>query len=234
MKNIIVIGAGKGIGLEVVQQLRAEGNNVFAITRSESAELAATGAVVLIQQIGKNDIENVEHLPEEIHGLVYCPGSIMLKPFNRFTKEDFQADFEQNVLGAVNAIQTFLPKMKKSRDCSIVLYSTVATKVGMPFHASIAASKGAIEGLGRSLAAELAASNIRVNVIAPSLTDTPLASALLNTPEKQDAAAKRHPLKRVGSTQDMASLTTFLLSDNATWITGQVIGVDGGMGSLKV
>jgi NAD(P)-dependent dehydrogenase (short-subunit alcohol dehydrogenase family) len=150
------------------------------------------------------------------------------------TSQDFLNDFQQNILGAVNLIQKVLPALKKAEGASIVLYSTVAVKAGMPFHASVAAAKGAVEGLSRSLAAEFAASRIRVNVVAPSLTDTPLASALLNTPEKKEAAGKRHPLQRVGTAEDMAKLTNFLLSDDSGWITGQVIGADGGLGSLRV
>ena len=173
-------------------------------------------------------------MPEEIHGLVYCPGSINLKPFNRLTQQDFINDFQQNVLGAVAIIQKLLPNLKKANGASIVLFSTVAAKLGMPFHASIAASKAAIEGLAKSLAAELAGSKIRVNVIAPSLTDTPLATALLNTSEKKDASGKRHPLQRVGTAEEMAKFVAFLISEDSSWITGQIIGIDGGMGSLKV
>ena len=150
------------------------------------------------------------------------------------TRQDFENDFSQNVLGAVAILQKILPNLKKANGASIVLFSTVAAKLGMPFHSSIAAAKGAIEGLAKSLAAELAAANIRVNVIAPSLTDTPLAGPLLSTPEKREAAAKRHPLQRVGTPEEIAQMIEFLLSDKSSWITGQIIGIDGGMGSLKV
>ena len=136
-------------------------------------------------------------------------------------------------MGAVSLVQKLLPNLKRAGGASIVLFSTVAAKLGMPFHTSVAASKAAVEGLAKSLAAELASSKIRVNVIAPSLTDTPLAANLLNTAEKKEAAGKRHPLQRVGTAEEMAQLVSFLLSDNSSWITGQVIGVDGGMGSLK-
>jgi 3-oxoacyl-[acyl-carrier protein] reductase len=167
-------------------------------------------------------------LPEVIHGVVYCPGSINLRPFNRLTAQDFLNDFQQNVLGAIAVIQYLLPRLKKADGASIVLFSTVAVKIGMPFHASIAAAKGAVEGLAKSLAAELATSKIRVNVIAPSLTDTPLASALLSSDEKREAAAKRHPLNSIGSADEIGQLVAFLIQDNSRWITGQVIGVDGG------
>jgi NAD(P)-dependent dehydrogenase (short-subunit alcohol dehydrogenase family) len=127
-----------------------------------------------------------------------------------------------------------LPNLKKANGAGIVLFSTVAVKMGMPFHSSIASSKGAVEGLAKSLAAEFASSKIRVNVIAPSLTDTPLAASLLSNAEKKEAAAKRHPLNSIGNPAEIAQLVSFLLSDHAAFITGQVIGTDGGMGSLKV
>jgi NAD(P)-dependent dehydrogenase (short-subunit alcohol dehydrogenase family) len=178
--------------------------------------------------------ERLDGLPEVLHGMVYCPGTIRLKPFARLTREEFLEDLQVNYLGAAHLIQACLPNLKKSASgASILLFSTVAVGIGMPFHASIAGAKGAVEGLTRSLAAELAP-RIRVNAIAPSLTDTPLASSLLASEEKRQAAAERHPLKRIGSPQDMARLAVFLLSDAAGWITGQVLHADGGMSALRL
>lgn len=172
--------------------------------------------------------------PEVIDGLVYAPGSINLKPFNRLSIEDFENDFEVNVLGAVKTIQKLLPNLKKSESASVVLFSSVAAKLGMPFHASISASKSAVEGLMKSLAAELSAQKIRVNAIAPSLTDTNLAATLLSTPEKREASGKRHPLQRLGTADEIAKMVEFLLSENSSWITGQIIGIDGGMSKIKL
>lgn len=233
MKNILIAGAGKGIGLATATQISQQAN-LFTISRNLTEPLAALNTKFYKLDLSSDSLDTLNDLPDTLHGLVYCPGSINLKPFNRLTPQDFLNDFQQNIVGAVNLIQKVLPALKKAEGASIVLYSTVAVKAGMPFHASIAAAKGAVEGLSRSLAAEFAASRIRVNVVAPSLTDTPLASALLNTPEKKEAAGKRHPLQRVGTAEDMAKLTNFLLSDDSGWITGQVIGADGGLGSLRV
>lgn len=232
MNNILVIGAGNGIGLELVKSLKNT-TNVFAVSRSFSEELNNTGVPVIWEDALTTTL-NDDFLPEILHGVVYCPGSISLKPFNRFTLDDFENDFRQNVLGAVRILQQVLPKLKKANGAGVVLFSTVASKLGMPFHASIATSKAAVEGLTKSLAAEWAASKIRVNALALSLTDTQLASGLLNTPEKREAAAKRHPLQEIGNPEKIASLVSFLLSKNGDWITGQIIGVDGGLGSVKL
>ena len=231
MINILIVGAGKGIGLETARLLAKE--NLYTISRNATPELDELKTQFFEMDVAKNDLSDLS-LPEELHGLVFCPGSINLRPFNRLTEEDFLADFNQNFMGAVRIIQKALPSLKKSKSASIVLFSTVAAKVGMPFHTSIAASKGAIEGFAKSLAAELVASNIRVNVIAPSLSDTSLAAQLLSTEEKRVASAKRHPLQRIGTPQDSAQLVEFLLSEKSSWMTGQIIGLDGGLGNIKL
>jgi 3-oxoacyl-[acyl-carrier protein] reductase len=229
---ILIAGAGKGVGLKTAELLNAN-HRLITIARNLSPELAALNTDFIEFDVRENT-DALPEIPEVLHGLVYCPGSINLKPFNRLTLKDFQDDFNQNVLGAVNLIQKYLPALKRANGASIVLFSTVAVNTGMPFHASIAAAKGGLEALARSLAAEFASVNIRVNVIAPSLTDTTLAGNLLSTPEKRDAAAKRHPLQRIGTTQDMAEAVKFLTGENAGWITGQVLGIDGGLGKLKI
>lgn len=231
MKNILIVGAGKGIGLKSAQLLKNE--NLYTISRNLTPELESLGTHFFQLDVSKNDLSEVS-LPDELHGLVFCPGSINLKPFNRLSEADFLADFNQNLMGAVKIIQKCLPALKKSKSASIVLFSTVAAKVGMPFHTSVAASKGAIEGFAKSLAAELASAKIRVNVIAPSHSDTALAAQLLSTDEKREASAKRHPLQRIGTSEDSAQLVKFLLSDKSSWMTAQIIGVDGGLGNIKL
>jgi 3-oxoacyl-[acyl-carrier protein] reductase len=233
-KNILIVGASSGIGLATAQQLAAAGATLFTASRSLPAELAALGTTHITYDATQPVGTAFDTLPDVLHGLVYCPGSIKLRPFERVPVEDFRSDFELNVLGAVQALQATVKRLKKAEGWgSVVLFSTVAAAVGMSFHTSIATAKAAVEGLTRALAAEYAASGLRVNCLAPSLTDTPLAAALLNTPEKAEAGAKRHPLQRVGRADDLAAMATFLLSDQATFITGQVLAVDGGMGKLK-
>lgn len=229
-KNYFIVGASSGIGNVLALLLKEKGATVITAARRSTEEY---GHIPISLDVLTMTGEELKNIPDTLHGLVYCPGSISLKPFSRLKTEDFLSDFQLNVLGAVKVIQNVLPHLKKAEGSSIVLFSTVAVNNGMSFHASIAAAKGAVEGLGRSLAAELAPSKIRVNMIAPSLTDTPLASQLLSSPEKREASAKRHPLGRIGKAEDMAKIAAFLLSDEASWITGQTIGVDGGMSVIK-
>lgn len=229
-KKIAIIGASKGIGLALAQQLAELGHEVYATYAKTAPSLRHQN--ITWQQFDVLAPTPLE-LPEILDGLVYCPGTIALKPFNRFNTADFQSDYQLQVLGAIQSIQTALPALKKSEQAAIVLFSTVAVQQGLPFHSLVSASKGAIEGLTRALAAELAP-KIRVNAIAPSLTNTPLAENLLNSDAKREANAARHPLKRVGEAADIAQMAAFLLSDQATWISGQILHVDGGISSLRV
>lgn len=229
-RNIVIAGATSGIGLELSKQLLLLNENVYTLSRSEVHPDARVKHVSV--DFTSSSIDT-SHLPDVIDGLVYCPGSIQLKPFHRISAEEWQQELNVNLLGAIRLLQATYPALKKSTGASVVLFSTVAVQTGMPFHASIAAAKGAIEGLARSLAAEWAPL-IRVNVIAPSLTDTPLAAKLLSSPEKRDAGAQRHPLRRIGTSGEIAAAARFLLSDEAAWITGQVIHADGGMSALRL
>lgn len=229
MANYLVVGGTRGIGEELTARLTNAGHDVLVWARNP-VEIPAARLVI-------NDATamslDVEALPERLDGVAYCPGSINLKPFGRLTPDDFHQDFAQNLLGAVRTLQTVLPRLKQSPQASVVLFSTVAASTGMPFHASVAASKGAVEGLMRSLAAEWAPA-IRVNAIAPSLTRTPLAEKLLSSAERAEAAAKRHPLQTIGEPDQIAAMAEFLLSPQSGFITGQVIGVDGGLSRLRI
>ncbi|MDP2174323.1 MAG: SDR family oxidoreductase [Bacteroidota bacterium] len=232
MANYLIVGGTKGIGLETVRQLNQAGHHLWVVAREVNEALPSSNLHFLALDITKETI-SADFLPEVLDGVVYAPGSINLKPFNRLSQEDFLNDWQVNVLGAIKTLQTVLPMLKKSDSASVVLFSTVAVSLGMPFHASIAASKGAIEGLTKSLAAEFSP-KIRVNCIAPSLTNTPLAEKLLNTPEKIEASGKRHPLQRVGNPKELAEMACFLLSNSASWMTGQILHLDGGMSSIKI
>ena len=231
-KTFLVAGGSSGIGLELVKKLASEGHEVLVVSRSGESLAGLPGVRHLAKDVLNDDLVESE-LPGVLHGVAYCPGSITLKPFRSLKPEDFLQDFQINVLGAVKVLQAAHKALKQAGQASAVLFSTVAVSQGMPFHASIAAAKAAVEGLTRSLAAEWAPS-IRVNCIAPSLTDTPLAGRLLASPDKREAAATRHPLKRVGTAAEIAALAAFLLSDDAGWMSGQVIGADGGMSTLRV
>ncbi len=227
-KHIAIIGGTSGIGRATVAQLQADGHTVYAACRSPE-KLADLD---IVAQPFDAAAPGPLTWPERLDGFIYFPGSISLKPFHRLTAEDFQRDLQVNLFGAIAALQSALPALKASGNSSVVLFSTVAVAQGMPMHASISAAKGAVEGLAKSLAAEWAPA-IRVNVIAPSLTDTPLAGALLNSDLQKEAAAKRHPLQQVGRSEDMAALVAHLLSGHARFMTGQVLHVDGGLSSVR-
>lgn len=231
-KNILVVGGSSGIGLSLVKFLHQNDAVVYVISRSGTVDLPE-GVKYLAADI-TGDLESIPaFLPEQLHGLVYSVGSINLKPFNRLSADDFLNDYRINVLGAARIIQQSLKPLKNAAGASVVLISSVAATTGLPYHASVSAAKGGLEGLALALAAELAVQQIRVNVVAPSLTDTPMAQNLLSTPEKREASAKRHPLARYGQPEDISQMIAFLLSEGSSWMTGQVIGIDGGLGKLK-
>ncbi|WP_420378976.1 SDR family NAD(P)-dependent oxidoreductase [Gilvibacter sp.] len=230
MKTYLVIGGTSGIGAALVKMLSEQGHKVIATYNSTTPQELDN---VSFHQLDVTD-ENaaMPELPDAIAGLAYCPGAINLLPFKRLKKENIQADFDLQVGGAVRAIQHALEPLKNGKG-SVVMFSTVAVQSGFNFHTQVAMSKGAIEGLTRALAAELAPT-VRVNAIAPSITDTPLASRLLNSDDKKEANAKRHPLQKIGAPEDIANAASFLLNDSSNWITGQVLQVDGGISTLKV
>lgn len=227
-KNILLIGGSHGIGKSVAQQLQ-ETHALFIASRSQEG-LEEIKCQYIPFDTTKDDF-NLTTLPDTLHGFIYCPGSINLKPFKMMDLQIFEEDMRINFLGLVKIVKEIIPKMAQS--ASMVFFSTVAVGKGMPFHTSVAASKGAIEGFAKSLAAEYAP-KLRVNVIAPSLVDTPLASKLLSNERKKENMAERHPLKRVGQAEDIANMAVFLLSDKSSWMTGQVIGIDGGISTLNI
>ncbi|MBL0047958.1 MAG: SDR family oxidoreductase [Bacteroidetes bacterium] len=231
MKNYLIIGASSGIGRQLALQLCEKNNRVYGTYNShEPSEETHNLSYHPLNCL--DEAVELSFLPDELHGLVYCPGTIVLKPFHRIKPSEFDADFNLQVIGAIKVIQAVLPKLKKVEGSSILLFSSVAAQLGLNFHSLVSTSKAALEGLTRALAAELSP-GIRVNCIAPSLTNTPLAAGLLNTDEKIHANAQRHPLKRIGTVADIANMAEFLSGEKASWISGQVLHVDGGMLQLR-
>lgn len=219
IRRVLIVGGNTGIGAALNEQLMSEGVETILISRSQGdVDITA-------------EDPNFPAVEGAIDALVYCPGSINLKPFRGLKLSDFEHDMNVNYFGAVKTIKKYMPNLKESDHASIVLFSTVAVQKGMPFHSSIAGAKGAVEGLTRALAAEYAPA-VRVNCIAPSLTDTPLAEKLLRNEKQREGAENRHPLKAIGEASDIAHMAQFLISDKAQWMTGQIIGIDGGMSSL--
>ena len=233
-QNIVIIGGSYGIGEQVVKQALNAGAKVHSLCRNKPSWINDFPSLNHQNfDVSKPELFEGINIPDSIDGIVYCPGSINLKPFGRLTREDFINDWDLSFMGAVQSLQFMYPGLRKSGKASVVLFSTVAVQTGMSYHASVSAAKGALEGLTRSLAAEWASQNIRVNALALSLTDTPLAERLLSSEEKREAAASRHPLKRIGSAEETAKSVLYLLSKDSSWMTGQILKLDGGISSVK-
>jgi NAD(P)-dependent dehydrogenase (short-subunit alcohol dehydrogenase family) len=227
MKNIVIIGGSKGIGNAIVSQM-IEGNLVYNISRSAPA-ISHTNLKHFELNILEDELPEIEN----IDVLIYCPGSINLKPIMSLSIDDFRNDFEINVIGAVKTIQKYLPTLKKGNNPSILLFSTVAAKLGMPFHASIATAKSGVEGLVKSLGAELAPT-IRVNAIAPTITETSLSANILRNDRMKENMVERHPMKGYLKPEEVAGMAQFLISENAKSISGQVFEMDYGIVSFKI
>ena len=222
--NIVVVGKSGGVG-QALEGLLSPEHQVHGVSRSEGGAGAWDAA--------SGDAFPTEGLPDVVDGLVYLPGNIRLKSARALKPEMILEDFELNVLGAYRAVQALLPRLLKSSSASVVMVSTVAASQGMPMHVSTATVKAALEGMSRSLAAEFASRQVRFNVVAPSLVDSPMAAKLLAGPELRKGADARHPLGRVGQPEDVARTIRHLLLE-ATWTTGQTLGVDGGLSTLRL
>lgn len=227
MKKIAIIGGSKGIGNAILLQ-QLENNFVYNISRT-APEITHPNLKHFTVDVLQDALPEIE----AIDTLIYCPGSINLKPIGNLSIDDFRNDFEINVIGAVKAIQKYLPTLKKGDNPSIVLFSTVAAKLGMPFHASIATSKAGVEGLVKSLGAELA-SVVRINAIAPTITETSLSSNILRNDRMKENMTERHPMKGYLKPTEVAGMADFLISEKAKSISGQVFEMDYGIVTFKI
>lgn len=227
MNKIIIVGGSRGIGKEIINEL-VDDNMIINLSRNKP-ELTHTNLTHHNIDILTGDLPELE----DVSSLIYCPGSINLKPISRISLDEFREDFEINVIGAIKAIQKYLPCLKKSNDASILLFSTVATKLGMPYHSSVATSKSAIDGLVKTLGAELAP-KIRVNAIAPTITKTDLASKLLRNEKVIENMIERHPLKKILMPEEVSKMAKFLVSKDASSISGQIFNLDAGIVSFKL
>lgn len=229
-RTYLIVGHSSGIGLALTRFALEEGHSVVGVSRRASG-IAGSGLSERQCDVLDVDLASLD-LPAALDGVAYCPGSLNLKSFQALQETNFLDDFRISALGAVRVLQATANALKAGRQPGVVLFSTVAVRQGMPFHASIAMAKGAVEGLTRSLAAEWAPA-IRVNAVAPSLTNTPLTTRLLSSEAKVQASRDRHPLRQIGEPDDAAAAALFLLGEQSRWITGQVWGVDGGISSVR-
>lgn len=227
MKRILIIGGSSGIGNAIMTE-KLKNSIVYNLSRN-TPDISHANLIHYSVDILKDVLPEIEN----IDSLIYCPGSINLKPIQSLHIQDFRNDFEINVIGAVKVIQKYLPILKKGTDPSIVLFSTVAAKLGMPFHASVSASKSAVEGLVKSLGAELAG-QVRINAVAPTITETPLSASILRNEKIKETMKERHPMKNYLQAQEVAQMADYLISDKASSISGQIFVMDYGLVSFKI
>ena len=219
--KILLVGASSDIANELFVKYKSEYNFIRLSSNSEFSD---------VENFNIQD-PNTYIDEEDIDGIVYFPGTIVLKPFKQLSLDTFENDYNINVLGLIKILKFYQSKL--SDNASLVFISTVAANIGMPFHSSISMCKASLEGLAKSLAAEWAP-KIRVNCVAPSLVQTKLAKRFFRNDKQKEMMSERHPLKITGQVEDISSAIEFLLSTKSKWITGQVIGVDGGMSTIKI